>query len=107
MIKRLRNKIGVATIIDPVTIPALISQPFDQLRQQTFDLGRKQIVSEGPLACFRNQGSVVTFLADLMEMHFALANDPAIAPLRNIQNAADTYPRKRLLDYLSSKAPQL
>jgi len=42
-----------------------------------------------------------------MEAHFALAADPAIAPLRNIQNAADAYPRKRLIDYLSSRAPQL
>ena len=46
-------------------------------------------------------------LADLMETHFALTADPAIAPLRNIQTAADVYPRKRLLDYLSSRAPQL
>ena len=56
---------------------------------------------------FRNQGNVAAFLADLMETHFALAADPAIAPLRNIQNAADAYPRKRLIDYLSSRAPQL
>jgi hypothetical protein len=37
----------------------------------------------------------------------ALTADPAIAPLRNIQTAADVYPRKRLFDYLSSRAPQL
>ena len=50
---------------------------------------------------------IAAFLADLMEAHFALGADPAIAPLRNIQNAADAYPRKRLIDYLSSRAPQL
>ncbi len=42
-----------------------------------------------------------------MEEHYRLATDPAIAPLRNIQNAADAYPRKRLIDYMSSKAPQI
>ncbi|HHN4206285.1 AIPR family protein [Pseudomonas aeruginosa] len=107
MMKRLRNRIRAAAVIDPAAIPALISQPLDQLRQQTFDLGGQRLILEGPLAYFRNQGNVAAFLADLMETHFALAADPAIAPLRNIQNAADAYPRKRLIDYLSSRAPQL
>ena len=107
MMKRLRNRIGAAAVIDPATIPGLISQPLDQLRQQAFDLGRQRLTFEGPLAYFRNQGNVAAFLADLMETYFVLTADPAIAPLRNIQNAADAYPRKRLLDYLSSRAPQL
>ena len=107
MMKRLRNRIRAASVIDPAAIPALISQPLDQLRQQTFDLGGQRLILEGPLAYFRNQGNVAAFLADLMEAHFALGADPALAPLRNIQNAADAYPRKRLIDYLSSRAPQL
>lgn len=107
MMKRLRSRIGTAAVIDPAAIPALISQPLDQLRQQAFDLGQQRLILEGPLAYFRNQGNVAAFLADLMETHFSLSADPAIAPLRNIQNAADEYPRKRLIDYLSSRAPQL
>lgn len=107
MMKRLRNRIAAAAIVDSAAIPALISQPLDQLRQQAFDLGRQRLIVEGPLAYFRNQGNVVAFLADLMETHFALGADPAIAPLRNIQNTADAYPRKRLIDYLSNRAPQL
>ena len=46
-------------------------------------------------------------MADLMETHFALTADPTLPTLRNIDTAADAYPRKRLLDYLSGKAPQL
>lgn len=107
MMKRLRNRICAATVIDPAAIPMLISQPLDQLRQEAFDLSQQRLVLEGPLSYFRNQGDVVAFLADLMETHFALGADPAIAPLRNIQNEADAYPRKRLIDYLSSRAPQL
>lgn len=107
MMKRLRNRINVAAVIDPATLPALISQPLDQLRQQAFDLGQQRLTFEGPLAYFRNQGNVAAFLADLMETHYTLTADQAIVPLRNIQNAADAYPRKRLLDYLSSRAPQL
>lgn len=107
MMKRLRNKIGAAAVIDPATLPALISQPLDQLRQQAFDIARQRLIVEGPLAYFRNQGNVAAFLADLMEAHFALAADPALAPLRHIQNAAEAYPRQRLIDYLSSRAPQL
>lgn len=107
VMKRLRNRVSAAAVIDPAAIPALISQPLDQLRQQAFDLGQQRLTLEGPLAYFRNQSNVATFLADLLETHFELADDPAITALRNIQNAADTYPRKRLLDYLSSRAPQL
>ena len=107
MMKRLRQRVGAAATIDAVTIPGLISQPLDQLRQQTFDLGRQRLLGEGPLAYFRNQGSVASFMADLMETHFALTADPTLPTLRNIDTAADAYPRKRLLDYLSGKAPQL
>lgn len=109
MMKRLRNRIGTAAVVDTATISALLSQPdtLDQLRQQTFNLGQQRLTLEGPLAYFRSQGNVAAFFADLMETHFALVADPAIAPLRNIQTAADAYPRKRLLDYLSGRAPQL
>ena len=107
IMKRLRSRIAVAAVIDPATIPALISQPLDQIRQTAFDIGRQRLIVEGPLAYFRNQGNVAAFLADLMETHFALTADPAIAPLRNVQNVADVYPRKRLIDYLSTRAPQL
>lgn len=108
MMKRLRKRIGAATVIEPVAaIRVLISLPLDQLRQQTFDLGQQRLLNEGPLAYFRNQGNVVGFLADLMETNYALAADPVLPNLRNINNATDAYPRKRLLDYLSSKAPQL
>lgn len=107
MMKRLRQRVGAAAVIDAARLPGLISQPLDELRQQAFDLGRQRLTLQGPLAYFRNQAHVVAFLADLMETHFGLAADPAIAPLRNIQHAADAYPRKRLIDYLSSRAPQL
>lgn len=109
MMKRLRNRIGAAAVVDAAAINALLSQAdtLDQLRQHAFSLGQQRLTFEGPLAYFRNQSNVTAFLADLMETHFALTADPAIAPLRNIQTAADVYPRKRLLDYLSSRAPQL
>lgn len=109
MMKRLRNRIGATAVVDVAAIAALLSQAdtLDQLRQQAFSLGQQRLTFEGPLAYFRNQSNVTAFLADLMETHFALTADPAIAPLRNIQTAADVYPRKRLLDYLSSRAPQL
>lgn len=107
MMKRLRNRIGSAAAIEASTIPALISLALDQLRQEAFDLAKERLKFEGPLAYFRNQGNAASFLADLMEKHYALAADPAIAPLRNIHSAADVYPRKRLIDFLASRAPQL
>lgn len=109
MMKRLRTRIGAAAVVDTAAIAALLSRSdtLDQLRQQTFSLGQQRLTHVGPLAYFRSQSNVATFLGDLMETHFGLAADPAVAPLRNIQIAADAYPRKRLLDYLSDRAPQL
>jgi hypothetical protein len=108
MMKRLRRQISSVASIDLVMLRALVSQPLDELRQQTFDLGHTRINVDGPLAYFKNQGRVVHFLVDLMETHFALSTDPAIAPLRGIADtAADAYPRKRLIDYLAGRAPQL
>lgn len=107
MMKRLRQRIGAATVIDAATIPGLISQPLDELRQQTFDLKQQYPLGDGPLAYFRNQSSVASFMADLMAAHFGLTADPTLPTLRNINTAADAYPRKGLLDYLSGKAPQL
>lgn len=109
MMKRMRHRIGAAVVVDTAAISLLLSQPdtLDQLRQQTFSLGQQRLTFEGPLAYFRNQSNVAAFMADLMATHYALAADPAITRLRNVQTAADAYPRKRLLDYLSDRAPQL
>jgi hypothetical protein len=107
MMKRLGQRISATEAVNEAILPALVSLPLDQLRQQTFDLGQTRLIFQGPLAFFRNQGNVVAFLIDLMEVHYALTADAAIASLRNIQNQADAYPRKRLLDYLTTKAPQI
>ena len=47
MMKRLRQRIGAAAVIDAAAIPGLISQPLDELRQQTFDLKQQQVLGEG------------------------------------------------------------
>lgn len=107
MMKRLHKHIQTVFVIDTSKLGKMISQPLDELRQQAFELGEQQLIDQGPLAYFRDQGNVVAFLDKLMETHFDLTADPAIAELRNILNKEDTYPKKRLFDYLSSKAPQL
>lgn len=107
MMKRLRQRINAAVVIDVAAIPRLISQPLDELRQQAFDLGQRHLQAQGPLAYFRNQGSASLFMVYLLETHFALAADPVLVNLRNINSATEAYPRERLLKYLSSKAAQL
>lgn len=107
MMKRLRNKIYSVEVIKETNFIQLISQPLDQLRQDTYDLALNLLHGVGPLSYFRNQSNVVSFLSDLMEIHYGLTGDTAINHLRNINNPSDAYPRKRLMDYLSSHAPQL
>lgn len=77
ILKRLRNRIGSASIVDSTTIPALISQPLDQLRQNVLDLATDPAaglshVGEGPLAFFRKMERVIPFLTDLMKKNFGL-----------------------------------
>lgn len=107
MMKRLRDKIEGAVLLDAGAIKTLISQPLDQLRQDAFDLARQRLILVGPLAFFRNQGNVISFVADLMEQSYALTADPAVQALRSVTGPPGEYPRKRLMDYLASRAPQL
>ena len=55
----------------------MISRPFDELRQQAFELGERSMVDVGALAYFRNQGNVVTYLSELMEINFNLSKNAA------------------------------
>ena len=107
LMKRLRNRIRATTPMDAAAVPALVSQPLDQLRQEAFDLAKARLIFEGPLAYFRNQGNVGSYLVDLMTTNYGLASDPAIEPLRNVHGPVEAYPRKRLIDYLASRAPQI
>jgi hypothetical protein len=107
MMKRLRQRISAALIIDETVLPQLLSQPLDELRQISFELFDRHS-SEGPLSFFRNQTNVIPYIAEVMEKSFYLSKDVTVKELRSkyTENAVE-YPRKRMLDYLSSKAPQL
>ena len=109
IMKRLQQHIRSVSVIDVEKIPQTISRPFDELRQQAFELGERSMVDVGALAYFRNQGSVVTYLSELMEINFNLSTDEALVKLRNVQTevTAEKFPREKLFKYLSSKAPQI
>ncbi|TCO76036.1 AIPR protein [Plasticicumulans lactativorans] len=74
MMKRLRRRINGANAVDANTIPHLVSQPLDQLRQEAAELAKDRLKFEGPLAYFRNLERTVPFLIDLMKNHFGLVN---------------------------------
>lgn len=107
MMKRLRGRIDKIEVADGIAINALIGLTLDQLRQEAANLAPALLGISGPLAFFRNQGDVVTFLASLMETHYGLTTDPTVVHLRGVMNPTDAYPRKGLIDYLSSHAPQI
>lgn len=107
MMKTLRTQTQSAALLQSATLKALISQPLDQLRQEAYEMTRQRLLAVGPLAFFRNVGNVVSILSDLMEKNFGLSADPALPPLRNVVGPAGEYPRKLLISYLVSKAPQL
>ena len=107
MLKRLRTLIEGSVVLDAAAIKTRISLPLDQTRQEAFDLARQRLILVGPLAFFRNQGNVISFVADLMEKSYALSTDPAVPALRSVTGPPAEYPRRRLMDYLASHAPQL
>lgn len=109
IMKRLQQHIESVSVIDIEKIPQMISRPFDELRQQAFELGERRVIDVGALAYFRNQGNVVTYLSELMEINFNLSTDEALVKLRNVQTAEkqESFPREKLFNYLSSKAPQI
>jgi hypothetical protein len=74
MIKRFRNRIKEAEVLKMEDLRTLISQPLDQLRQETFDLGMERLKSSAfePLAYFRNLEYTVPFLIDLMKKNYGL-----------------------------------
>ena len=73
----------------------------------TIDLARKHLLDEGPLAYFKNHGSVSIFLVELMEIHFGLKSDETVQRLKVKSFGDDSSSRMHLMDYLLSKAPQI
>jgi hypothetical protein len=105
-LKRLRSKIDIAQPINPAQIGQLLSQPFDELRQQTADLFQGTFTDRGPLAHFKSQERTVPFLKTLMIQNYGLAGDLAIQPL-SAPRHDDVFPSAKLFNYLGQKAPQI
>lgn len=107
MLKRLRKSINSTNVIEPDGLSKLISAELDALRETTAELFSRH-ATNGPLSFFRNQTDVIPYMAEVMEIHYNLSADPAVQELR-VRNREDKdgYPRKRLIDYLVSRAPQL
>lgn len=79
MMKRLRQRITGAGLIDGGVISGIISQPLDKLRQDAIDLAidpttERLTLVEGPLAYFRKMERVIPFINDLMKKHFELTD---------------------------------
>lgn len=114
IMKRLRKRIGAASVIDPTTAPALISLPLDQLRQEAFDLAvdpttKRLKLTEGPLAHFRTMELAIPYLNELMKTHFGLAH---FQTERNPERLNALAAEKKSLEHdlaerLAKAAPQL
>lgn len=107
MLKRLRKRINSTHVIEPDGLLQLISAELDALRETSAELFSPH-ATNGPLSFFRNQTDVIPYMAEVMEIHFNLSADPVVQELRaRNREDKDGYPRKRLIDYLVSRAPQL
>lgn len=107
MLKRLKKYIDSPQLINSVDLPQRISTDLDQLRETSAQCFTRHAPS-GPLSFFKSQTDVIPYIAEVMEIHFNLSADPAVQEIRaRNREDKDGYPRKRLIDYLVSRAPQL
>lgn len=107
LVKRIRQAIAGAALIDETKLKAELGAPFDAARQTLWGTVQPKTALKGPLAIFRNQTDAVPLLRDAMITHYGLGADPAIAPLQATVVPTDPYPQKALFDFLSAKAPQV
>lgn len=106
LVKRIRQAISGAALIDEAKLKAALGPAFDSARQELWGTVQPKTVLKGPLAIFRNQTDAVPLLRDTMIAHYGLAADPAIAPLRAKVTLGELYPQA-LFAYLAAKAPQI
>jgi AIPR protein len=107
LVKRIRQAIAGAKLIDDAKLKTEIGAAFDAARQTLWGAVQPKTALKGPLAIFRNQTDAIPLLRDVMIDHYGLAADPAIAPLKAKAALTDPYPQKALFDFLSTKAPQI
>ncbi len=107
LVKRMKQVIAGAALIDESKLKAELGAPFDAARQTLWGTVQPKTAMKGPLAIFRNQTDAVPLLQDVMIAHYGLGADPAIGPLRAKVFLTDPYPQKALFDFLSAKAPQI
>jgi hypothetical protein len=105
LLKRLRSRIDIAKPVDAAHIAALLSHPFDELRQQAANLFQASVTGCGPLAYFKSQERAIPFVNALMTQNFGFTGHPAIAPL-NTPHSGDVFPLARLFRFMSQQAPQ-
>lgn len=105
-LKRLKNKITVPQLIDPTTIPALISQSFDTHRQVAADSFTNVVQFKGPLAYFKNLTDTIPYLISIMETSYGMQQNPALPALK-LNPVNVPFNRHALFTYLTQHASQV
>jgi hypothetical protein len=104
--KRVSGEQQGAKLFDNDKLASQLSRPADELRQLLLDEATARTINKGPLALFKNQTDVVSLLDVVASDHYGLTQHPALAPLRQQQQAGQAYP-KGLFTFLIAKAPQI
>jgi hypothetical protein len=105
-LKRLKNRIHTASLVDPSVIPTLISQSFDVQRQIAVDTYANTTQIKGPLAYFKSQAETTPYLIDVMLQSYGLQNHAALPALQSAQGR-ENYPRERLFTFIAQSVPQV
>lgn len=106
--QRIRKEQAGAKLLDDGKIRAILSTPFDDLRQTLWDETDKLITStaKGPLALFRNQSDALTLVETTAISDYKQTTNTVLPTKRNQQASGQPYPIA-FFDYIITLAPQI
>jgi hypothetical protein len=104
--KRVSAEARKAAVFQEARLQAVLSAPFDALRQQYWDKTRVATTSKGPLSVLRNQSETIPLLQEIAIENYGLTADPAVHHKKAQVVADQPYPEE-LFTYIISKAPQI
>lgn len=108
LLKRLRQSIHGAALVDEAKIAKELSKPLDDLREliatETTTIAARAAI--GPKAIMGSQAEVAHLLEKVTIAHYGIADDAALAGARGSHQKGDPYP-KALFRYIANRAPQI
>ncbi len=105
--KQLKNKIEDAVILTEGQAKGLISEPFDELRQEFADQYQTEGIGTAPHAFFKRIPNTARLAQKVAIINQGLSNDETVKALLTRPTKAEDAYNQALTNYLAGKAEQI